>query len=312
MCAPAAPRRARRRRASRGPVPPAPSGPGRPPREPPSARSGSSRDPQRDRLGRGVGLRGGHEADQPVLADRPHAVAEVERATLGKGGQPHDLGRAPPSERHGPAGGALGERPQREAAQSGLRALAGRRPGSPPHRRRRRRPRAPPARPAPTDARPRPARPGSRRCSARPPGSTRGAPAAPRRALGCGRSRARGWSRRRRTAGLPRAARRRVSTRSSSSSGRTTRPLLRRQAAERPRSRRDGEAVEDRLGQVGPRVPGRDPVASGARAQLLGGGVARIPRRGLEVSGQLLGSLDVQIDPQPRAEVAADALVAIG
>ncbi len=45
----------------------------------PAPEAAAARDPQRDRLGCGVGLRGRHEADQPVLADRPHAVAEVER-----------------------------------------------------------------------------------------------------------------------------------------------------------------------------------------------------------------------------------------
>ena len=51
-----------------------------------------------------------------MLADGPHAVAEVDLATLGKGRQPDDLGRAPPSERDGATDGALGERPQHEAA----------------------------------------------------------------------------------------------------------------------------------------------------------------------------------------------------
>ena len=115
--------------------------------------------------------------------------------------------------------------------------------------------------------------------------------------------------------GRPAAVARRAQSRarSRSSSGRTTRPLLRRQPAERPRPGRDGEPVEHRLGEVGARVAGGDPVAAGAGAEPLGGRVAEVPRGGLEVSVRRgPGALDVEVDPQPRAEVAGDPLVAVG
>ena len=59
-------------------------------------------------------------------------------------------------------------------------------------------------------------------------------------------------------------------------------------------------------------MAGGHPVGAGADAQPLGGRVAELSGRRLEVAVQLPGALDVQIDPQPRAKVAAHALVAVG
>ena len=47
----------------------------------------------------------------------------------------------------------------------------------------------------------------------------------------------------------------------------------------------------------------------GAGAQPLGGGVAGLARGGLDVAGRQLGPLDVEVDPQLGAELAAGALV---
>ena len=224
------------------------------------------------------------EPNQSVLADRPHAVAQVDLAPLGKGGQAHDL--APRGAVQ--AGPPVRWRAPRAPAERGA---AGRAPSPP----------APSARIATAPA-PAPAASSassttrSRRCAS----STSSAcvSAMFRSAAGLSscsagstwartRLRAKSSSRFDSSSANGRqasAARRRVSARSSSSSGRTRRPLC----AGRPRSARvpggDGKAVQHRLGEVGPRVAGGDPVAARARAELLGGGVAGLARRGLEVS----------------------------
>ena len=85
------------------------------------------------------------------------------------------------------------------------------------------------------------------------------------------------------------------------------------QAAERARPGRGRKAIEHRLGEVRPRVAGGDPGSPGPHPQTLGRRVSHFPRRRLKVavSSERLGTLDVEIDPQPGAEVAADQLVAL-
>ena len=86
-----------------------------------------------------------------------------------------------------------------------------------------------------------------------------------------------------------------------------------RQAAERPRSR------ARRRGGRGPSRPGRFACGRSRSSRCRCARAAARRRRSAHPAprpggfpAQLPGSLDVQIDPQPRAEVAADALVAVG
>ena len=53
-----------------------------------------------------------------------------------------------------------------------------------------------------------------------------------------------------------------------------------------------------------------DPIAAGAGAEPLGGRVPEVPGGGLEVSLERGRALDVEVDPQQRAEVACDPFVA--
>ena len=245
-----------------------------------------------------------------MLADRSHALAEVDLATLGKGRQPDDLGRAPPSERDGATGGPLGERPQREAAQSGLRALEG--VGSDRHR----------AGAGPCDLERLQHDPFQEMRVLDQLGLSLGdVPLGRRAQLLQGRQHLGPHS----VAGVVELEVGLIVGERQARLGRQAARLgtleleqwphypaaLRRQPAKRSRSGRDGEAVQHRLGEVGPRVAGRDPVAAGAGAKLLRGGVSRIPRRGLEVSREVLRPLDVEVDAESGAKVAADALVAI-
>ena len=73
-----------------------------------------------------------------------------------------------------------------------------------------------------------------------------------------------------------------------------------------PGSRRDREPVEDRLGEIGAGVAGRDPVGAGScRAAARRPRSGRHERRPGGCPEPALRPLDVQVDPQPRAEAPA-------
>jgi hypothetical protein len=90
-------------------------------------------------------------------------------------------------------------------------------------------------------------------------------------------------------------------------------PVARRHPEQRPAPGRGREPVEDRLGLIALRVPGRHPRAARGRERRRGG-VAGVARPGLEVAaGRRRGcALDLDPDPEPRRERPAVRLVALG
>ena len=84
------------------------------------------------------------------------------------------------------------------------------------------------------------------------------------------------------------------------------------QPEDRPPAGRDREAVEHRLGHIGAGVAGGDPVGVVPRPPALGRGVAGVPGGSLDVAVAELGPDHLEVDPEPRAEVAAGGLVGVG
>ena len=89
-------------------------------------------------------------------------------------------------------------------------------------------------------------------------------------------------------------------------------PAPRRQPEQRPPARRDGQPVDQRLGQIGAGVPGGDPVCVGRGAQALGFGVAGLAGRRLDVAFGQRDPLHRQLNAEQVAERRAGGLVLVG
>ena len=229
---------------------------------------------------------------------RADALAHVQRAVA------QAPGARPDAPAHG--GTAAPRRPRPAAARRAWRAPAAGSPGARCRRGRGRRAPSPRARRAPPPPRAG-ARRSARRC-ARPPDAAR-----------AGRGRGRPAYARARTRGdaldessrhdSPRARQcASVSSRLTSSSGRTSRPSSRAHPEQRAPARRRREPVEHRLGLVAHRVPGRDPRAARGREArrraepLVAGPGLEVPR-----ARRGPGPLDDELDAERGRQLAAVA-----